>query len=99
MTLRINDTVPDFSADSTSGKIEFHKWIGDSWAILFSHPKDFTPVCTTELGYMAKLSDEFNKRNCKVIGISVDSIEDHQNWKKDILSSVSYTHLTLPTKA
>ena len=90
MTLRINDTVPDFSADSTSGKIEFHKWIGDSWAILFSHPKDFTPVCTTELGYMAKLSDEFNKRNCKVIGISVDSIEDHQNWKKDILSSQGY---------
>jgi len=90
MTLRINDTVPDFLAESTSGKIEFHKWIGESWAILFSHPKDFTPVCTTELGYMAKLSDEFKKRNCKVIGISVDTIEDHHTWKKDILNSQGY---------
>ena len=90
MTLRINDIVPDFTADTTNGKIKFHEWIGDSWAILFSHPKDFTPVCTTELGYMAKLSEDFKKRNCKVIGISIDSIEDHQKWKKDILSSQGY---------
>ena len=90
MTLRINDIVPDFTADTTNGKIKFHEWIGNSWAILFSHPKDFTPVCTTELGYMAKLSEDFKKRNCKVIGISIDSIEDHQKWKKDILSSQGY---------
>ncbi len=84
MTLRINDITPNFEAKSTEGLINFHEWIGESWAILFSHPKDFTPVCTTELGYMAELSDDFEERNCKVIGISVDTIEDHNNWKNDI---------------
>ena len=84
MTLRINDITPNFEAKSTEGLINFHEWIGESWAILFSHPKDFTPVCTTELGYMAELSDDFEERNCKAIGISVDTIEDHNNWKNDI---------------
>ena len=84
MTLRINDTAPDFTADTTEGTLSFHDWIGDGWAILFSHPKDFTPVCTTELGYMAGLSDEFAKRNCKIIGISVDPVENHNKWKADI---------------
>ena len=82
--LRINDISPDFTAASTQGTINFHDWIGDGWAILFSHPKDFTPVCTTELGRMAALSDEFSKRNCKIIGLSVDSVEDHLEWVKDI---------------
>ena len=77
MALRINDTAPDFEADTTDGKIKFHDWIGDGWAVMFSHPKDFTPVCTTELGYMAGLMDEFDKRNCKIIGISVDPVESH----------------------
>lgn len=86
MSLRINDTAPDFTADTTAGPISFHDWIGDGWAIMFSHPKDFTPVCTTELGAMAGLSDDFAKRNCKIIGISVDSVEDHQKWKSDIKS-------------
>ena len=90
MSLRINDTAPDFSAQTTEGKIQFHQWIGDSWAILFSHPKDFTPVCTTELGYMAKLAPEFAKRNCKVIGLSVDPVENHQNWAKDIEETQGY---------
>ena len=90
MTLRINDIVPDFSAETTNGMINFHEWIEDTWTILFSHPKDFTPVCTTELGYMAKLSEEFKKRNCKIIGISIDTIDDHQEWKKDILNSQGY---------
>src|SRR5262252_5033632 len=81
---RINDTAPDFTADTTQGAIEFHKWIGDGWAILFSHPKDFTPVCTTELGYMAGLAPEFKKRNTKIVGLSVDPVEDHQRWMKDI---------------
>ncbi len=90
MTLRINDLVPDFSAESTEGKIKFHEWIENSWAILFSHPKDFTPVCTTELGYMAKLNQEFKTRNCKIIGISVDTVSDHQNWKNDIKLSQGY---------
>jgi len=84
MPLRIGDEVPDFSADTTQGKLSFHAWIGDGWALLFSHPKDFTPVCTTELGYMAGLKPEFDKRSCKIIGLSVDSVEDHAAWCKDI---------------
>ena len=84
MSLRINDTAPDFTAQSTQGTIQFHQWIGDSWAILFSHPKDFTPVCTTELGYMAKIEPEFKRRNTKLIGLSVDPVADHQRWASDI---------------
>ena len=84
MTLRINDEAPDFSAETTQGEIRFHDWIGDGWAMLFSHPKDFTPVCTTELGYLAGLQPEFEKRNCKVIGISVDGVSDHKKWSQDI---------------
>ena len=84
MSLRINDTAPNFTATTTQGTINFHDWIGDSWAILFSHPKDFTPVCTTELGYMAKLEPEFAKRNCKLIGLSVDPVDNHARWAKDI---------------
>ena len=87
MTLRINDEAPNFTADTTQGSISFHDWIGDGWAILFSHPKDFTPICTTELGYMAGLKPEFEKRNCKVIGISVDGVPEHEKWSKDIESS------------
>ncbi len=84
MPLRINDEAPNFTAETTEGTINFHDWIGDGWAILFSHPKDFTPVCTTELGYMAGLKSEFDKRNCKVIGLSVDGVRDHEAWSKDI---------------
>ena len=84
MSLRINDEAPNFSAQTTQGDIDFHKWIGDGWAILFSHPKDFTPVCTTELGYMAKLEPEFKKRNCKIIGLSVDPVASHSKWANDI---------------
>jgi alkyl hydroperoxide reductase subunit AhpC len=84
MTLRINDMAPDFEAESTQGPIRFHEFIGDSWCVLFSHPKDFTPVCTTELGYMAGLKPEFEKRNCKIIGLSVDPVTDHGKWAADI---------------
>jgi thioredoxin-dependent peroxiredoxin len=84
MALRINSEAPNFTADTNKGKIDFHQWIGDGWAILFSHPKDFTPVCTTELGYMAGLEPEFEKRNCKIIGLSVDPVDDHKRWSKDI---------------
>ncbi len=84
MSLRINDTAPDFSAQTTQGAIRFHQWIGDSWAILFSHPKDFTPVCTTELGYMAKIEPEFKRRNTKLIGLSVDPVDNHERWAQDI---------------
>jgi thioredoxin-dependent peroxiredoxin len=84
MTLRINGEAPNFTADTTQGKVDFHEWIGDGWAILFSHPKDFTPVCTTELGYMASLKPEFDKRNTKIIGLSVDPVSNHEKWSKDI---------------
>ena len=84
MALRINDEAPNFTAETTAGKINFHEWLGDSWGILFSHPKDFTPVCTTELGYMAKLEPEFAKRNTKIIGLSVDPVGDHEKWSRDI---------------
>ena len=84
MTLTINDQAPDFTAQTTDGEISFHEWIGDSWAVLFSHPKDFTPVCTTELGYMARIKPEFDRRNVKIIGISVDSTGDHEGWSRDI---------------
>jgi len=87
MALRINDTAPDFSAETTEGTISFHEWIGDGWALLFSHPKDFTPVCTTELGAVAGLKPEFAARNCKIIGISVDGVADHVGWSADIESA------------
>ncbi|MGN6215072.1 peroxiredoxin [Parafilimonas sp.] len=84
MSIRLGDTAPDFKAETTKGPINFHEWIGDGWAMLFSHPKDFTPVCTTELGYMARIEPEFTKRNCKIIGLSVDPVESHLRWEKDI---------------
>jgi thioredoxin-dependent peroxiredoxin len=90
MTLRIGDTAPDFEAQTTAGPIKFHNWIGDSWAVLFSHPKDFTPVCTTELGYMAKIKPEFDRRNVKIIGISVDPIDRHAKWADDIKETQGY---------
>ena len=90
MSLRINSEAPDFTAETTEGTINFHEWIGDGWAMLFSHPKDFTPVCTTELGYMAALKPEFEKRNCKVIGLSIDSVDDHDAWLKDIEETQGY---------
>ena len=103
MSLRINDIAPDFTADTTRGTISFHEWIGDGWAILFSHPKDFTPVCTTELGTMAGLVDEFAKRNCKVLGISVDGVSDHAKWSSDIESlsgnAINYPLVGDPTLA
>ena len=90
MSLRINDVAPNFTAKTTKESIDFHQWIGDSWGILFSHPKDFTPVCTTELGYMAKIEPEFTKRNCKLIGLSVDPVESHDKWSKDIEETQGY---------
>ena len=95
MSIRINDTAPDFQAETTAGPISFHDWIGDGYAVLFSHPKDFTPVCTTELGYMAGLKDEFAKRNTKILGISVDPVENHNKWKADI-ESVSGNSVDYP---
>jgi alkyl hydroperoxide reductase subunit AhpC len=90
MTLAINDTAPDFEAETTEGKIKFHDWIGSSWAVLFSHPKDFTPVCTTELGYMAKIKPEFDKRGVKIIGLSVDPLDSHAGWAADIKETQGY---------
>jgi alkyl hydroperoxide reductase subunit AhpC len=90
MTLRIGDKAPDFEAQTTTGTIRFHDWLGSSWGVLFSHPKDFTPVCTTELGYMARLKPEFDKRNVKIIGLSVDPIENHSRWSKDIEETQGY---------
>jgi thioredoxin-dependent peroxiredoxin len=88
--LRIGDIAPDFEAETTHGRIRFHEWMGDSWAVLFSHPKDFTPVCTSELGYMARIKSEFDRRKVKVIGLSVDSIEDHRQWANDIEETEGY---------
>ena len=103
MTLRINSEVPNFTAETTQGEIAFHDWIGDGWAILFSHPKDFTPVCTTELGYMAGLAEDFAARDCKIIGLSVDPVGNHQAWLKDIEetqgNAVSYPLIGDPTLA
>ena len=103
MSLRINDTVPDFTAETDKGSISFHDWIGDGWAMMFSHPKDFTPVCTTELGYMAGLQPEFARRNCKILGISVDGVSNHEAWSKDIEASqghaVNYPLIGDPTLA
>ena len=90
MTLKIGDIAPDFQADTTQGRIGFHDWIGDSWCVLFSHPKDFTPVCTTELGYMARVKPEFDKRGVKIIGLSVDAIDDHQRWASDIQATQGF---------
>jgi thioredoxin-dependent peroxiredoxin len=90
MALAIGSTAPDFEAETTQGKIRFHDWIGDSWVVLFSHPKDFTPVCTTELGYMAKIKPEFDRRGTKIIGLSVDKLDNHENWAKDIEETQGY---------
>ncbi|MEM1189417.1 MAG: peroxiredoxin [Pseudomonadota bacterium] len=98
MSLRINDQAPNFKADTTQGPIDFHEWIGDSWAVLFSHPKDFTPVCTTELGYMAQIQPEFEKRNTKIIGLSIDPLDDHQRWLADV-EEVGSTRVNYPVIA
>lgn len=102
MAIRLGDTAPDFSADTTEGKIEFHKWLGDSWGVLFSHPKDYTPVCTTELGRLANLKAEFDKRNVKIIGLSVDGLDSHKGWVSDINETqnctVSYPIIADPDK-
>ncbi|QQZ44084.1 peroxiredoxin [Pseudomonas sp. SK3(2021)] len=90
MAIRIGDEAPDFTADTTEGPLHFHEWIGDQWAILFSHPKDFTPVCTTELGYMARLKPEFDKRNTKIVGLSIDPVSDHKAWVGDIQETQGY---------
>jgi alkyl hydroperoxide reductase subunit AhpC len=90
MAIRLGDTAPDFTAESTEGTIRFHEWIGNGWAVLFSHPKDFTPVCTTELGYMARIKPEFEKRGVKIIGLSVDPVSDHKRWSKDIEETQGY---------
>ncbi len=95
MALRINDQAPDFTANTSTGSIRFHDWMGDGWAMLFSHPKDFTPVCATELSYVAKLNDEFERRSCKVIGLSVDKVDDHLKWTKDI-EELAGTKLNFP---
>jgi alkyl hydroperoxide reductase subunit AhpC len=103
MSIRLGDIAPDFQAETTKGTINFHDWIGNGWAVLFSHPKDFTPVCTTELGYMAKMAPEFAKRNCKIIGLSVDPVESHLRWEKDIEEvqgqAVTYPMIGDPTLA
>src|SRR3982751_4014215 len=91
MSIRIGDQAPNFKAQTTEGPIDFHQWIGDSWAVLFSHPKDFTPVCTTELGYMAKLKPELDKRNTKIIGLSVDPVDNHKRWANDIKETQGYS--------
>jgi alkyl hydroperoxide reductase subunit AhpC len=90
MSLRINSEAPNCTAETTAGAVEFHQWIGNGWAILFSHPKDFAPVCTTELGYMARLKPEFDKRNCKIIGLSVDPVSNHARWTRDIEETQGY---------
>ena len=90
MALRIGSDAPDFSAETTEGRIRFHDWVGDSWCVMFSHPKDFTPVCTTELGFMAGLKPEFDKRNCKILGLSVDPVEDHKRWSLDIKEATGH---------
>lgn len=95
MSLRINDQAPNFQAETTQGKIDFHEWLGDGWAVLFSHPKDFTPVCTTELGYMAKIQPEFEKRNTKIIGLSIDPVGDHKKWLEDV-EEVANTRVNYP---
>jgi thioredoxin-dependent peroxiredoxin len=92
MTLQLGEEAPDFVADTTEGRIKFHDWIGDSWAVLFSHPKDFTPICTTELGYMAKIKPDFDSRNVKIIGLSVDALNNHEQWAKDIEDTQGTTH-------
>ena len=90
MALRLGDTAPNFTAETTEGPIDFHEWLGNSWGVLFSHPKDFTPVCTTELGYMASIKSEFDKRNVKVIGLSVDPVENHTRWSNDIKDATGH---------